>query len=208
MLLLALQTATATENDRLDAIALVLVVIFVASMAALSFLIQRRHDEPDDPLLGTPALEDRSPGSSASRAAPQPSLPRPERAPLPAASRSEPIWLDGVTLPSTDVQLTDAVTVIEALLSARRNLELDAALPFLSPAFRATLATRFGIPETALAETLAGAEISGPPPRLRSVELMEGNAQGVIVRAGYVDGRSERYTLVYSADCWLIDAIE
>jgi len=201
LLLLALQTTTSSVDDRVDAVTLVLVLLFIGSMAGLSVLLSRRSgDEP--PAAATP-----EPESSATAMEAPPTPPRRERPPAPPA-RTTPRWLEGVSFPGPIAGLSEATQVIEALVAARRDRDLARGLRLYTPASLASLRDSLGVDAAGLAERLDRAEFHGEPPALRSVELLDITGDRMTVQAGYANGTSERYRLVRSGGEWLIDAIE
>jgi len=204
LLLLALQTTSSSVDDRIDAVTLVLVLLFIGSMAGLSFLLHRRpgSEQPEPPAPTAPEQESTAVPESAPR-----TLPRRERPPIPPVPTA-PRWLEGVTFPEPEAGLAEATQVIEALLAARRDRDLARGLGLYSPALLALLRDRLGVDEAGLAERLDRAEFHGDSPALRSVELLDAIGDRMTVRAGYANGSSERYRLVRSGGVWLIDSIE
>ena len=202
--LLAFQTTSeAIDDSTLDAVTLALLVGFVVSLVALSFLLGRRGE--DSP-------EERDPSRDAAPPAEpipaSPARPRIEPRSIPAPSPSTPAWLSGVTLPQSSAGLSEAAAVIERLLDARRNRDLAAGIALYSPSFRARLAAELGVPEDRLESALGGAAIEGDAPVLRSVELVSATADELRARIGYADRSSEIYRLVRIDGRWAIDAIE
>ena len=204
MLLLALQTTTSSVDDRIDAVTLMLVLLFIGSMAGLSFLIHRRpgREQPGSPATAVPERDSNAVPGEAPRMPP-----RRERPTLPLV-KTTPHWLEGVSFPGPEAGLVDATRVIEALLAARRDRDLVRGLQLYTPASLASLRDSLGVDEAGLAERLARAEFHGEPPALRSVELLQATGDRMTVRAGYATGSSERYRLVRLGGEWLIDGIE
>ena len=203
-MLLALQTTSeAIDDGTLDAVTLALLVGFVVSLVALSFLLARR---------GENAPEEREPSRDAGPTvefipAP-PTIPRVEARSIAVPAPSMPAWLSGVTLPQAPTGLSEAAAVIEHLLEARRDRDLFAGIALYSPSFRARLAGELGVPEEQLAAALDGAAIEGDAPALRSVELVSATGDELRARAGYADRTSEMYRLVRIEGRWAIDSIE
>ncbi len=203
MLLLALQTASSVD-DRIDAVTIVLVLVFVGSMAGLSFLIHRRpeREQPEPPATAVPERDSNAvPGET-------PRMPPRRERPAPPPVKTTPRWLEGVSFPGPGAGLAEATQVIEALLMARRDRDLGCGLRLYTPESLAVLRNSLGVDEAGLAERLDRAEFHGEPPALRSVELLEATGDRMTVRAGYANGSSERYRLVRSGGEWLIDGIE
>lgn len=195
MLLLALQTTTSTTDDSsIDALTLVLVVIFVASMVVLSVILHRGSDraEAESMVLPPQPEPSRPPATVASV------LPSLERQPLPERSRL-PAWLDGVTFPTVNAPLVAAAEVVEALLSARRDHDLHRGFQLYTPELLRSLDFDDA--------NLANAEFSGEPPTLRSIEVVSTSGNRMNVRAGYSTGGSEIYRLVRVDDRWMIEEI-
>lgn len=203
MLARALQITTNAGDDRLDTLTVALVVVFIGSMAVLSYLLYRREeqDATDDP-----PVPDRSTAESR-RIVPPPSAIRRE-APPTAASARVPVWLSGVRFPVAGASLSGATQVIEGLLAARRDHDLARGLAFYAPALLENLRQELGVDDDRLGEMLAAAEYEGDPPRLRSVESISMSGNRMTARAGYADGTSELYRLVRIGDQWLIEGIE
>ncbi len=205
MLLLALQTTTSAAGDsRIDTLTLVLVVIFIASMLALVVV-----DAPPGVAMipSEPASDARQPeefvqSSIAGVTACAPgSIARAPRA------RSVPVWLQGVSLPGDDASLSDATSVIEALLTARRDHDLAAGLALYPPGTRASLAKQLGI-------DLSSPRKYSRMPRSRAIhrhsdQQRSSKASGarMTVRATYSSGSSENYTLTWLDGAWLIEEI-
>jgi hypothetical protein len=199
LLLLALQTTTSAAGDsRIDTLALVLVVIFIAAMLTLSLLLRR--PESDDP--GEPALEHRQADVFAGPH--MPDVP-PVRRDRPAGSLHAfvPVWLQGVAIPMADASLSDATRVIEALLAARRSHDLAAGLALYAPGPRAGLRERLGIGGFGSTDIT----FTGEPPALRSAEIVEGAGARMTVRATYFNGASENYTLTWLDGTWFVEEI-
>ncbi len=202
MLLLALQTASPAGDDRIEVLALLLVVVFIGSMAALSFLLSRRgsDDAGDAPPISPPTASE--------------PLPAPHAPPIPDRENSRiqppasaPVWLDGVRFPGVATDLSAATRIIETLLAARRDRDLARVVDCSTPAFHIELAGRLGIDPSDLPNMLERAEFGADPPALRSIESVEASANQMIVRAGYTNGVHERYRLLRISDRWLIDDI-
>lgn len=202
MLLLALQTTTATV-DPLDAFTLVLVVVFIISMAVLSVLIHRRN--ADDP-LDSPTAERISPPEEQPPAVP---LPHARFDPSPQPTDTVvPVWLEGVAFPSIEASLTEAVRIIEILLIARRDHNLLQGIQFYTPEYLRSFQTTFGIDNTNLEQILTQVDYTGNPPTLRSVERIEATGNRMKIRAGYTSNTQEIYHFIYIENRWLIDRIE
>jgi hypothetical protein len=198
LLLLALQTTSAVSDDRrLDAITLILVVIFIASMVALSTFLRRGEDETEADRAVAPPPS--SPSPPRLPAAPSPTSDRPPR----TATSGVPAWLDGVSFPTTEATLADAAAVIEALLSARRDNDLRRGLALYTSESLQSLHESFGFDDA----DLVHAAFAGDPPALRSIEIISATGNRMTARAGYSNGKSEIYRLVRLDDRWLIQEI-
>lgn len=202
--LLAFQTTSeAIDDSTLDAVTLALLVGFVVSLVALSFLLGRRgEDSPEEP------GPSRDAGPTAEPIPTPPTSPRVEARSIATPAPSTPAWLSGVTLPQAPTGLAEAVAVIERLLDARRDRDLAAGIALYSPSFRARLATELGVPEDRLESALGRAGIDRDAPVLRSVELVSTTGDELRARIGYGDRSSETYRLVRVDGRWAIDAIE
>jgi hypothetical protein len=199
LLLLALQTTPPAASDsRIDTLTLVLVVIFIAAMLALSFLIHRR--ESTDPV--EPAPERQEPEAAARSPLPEPPPVRWDR-PGPSPLGSIPVWLQGVTIPVANASLADVTRVIEALLAARRDHDLSAALALYAPEPRDALRERLGIDKASASAVV----FEGDPPTLRSAEIVETSGSRMKVRAAYSSGASELYALIWIEGAWRIEEI-
>jgi hypothetical protein len=202
--LLALQTTTEEIDDRsLDALTLVLLVGFVVSMVALSYLLARRGESTTEE-----RPQHRESDRPASLAPPPLAHPRIEPVTFAASAPSTPAWLSGVTFPQSSHGVSEAVACVELLLEARRSRDLAAGIALYSPAFRSRLAAVLGVTEERLVESLEGASFEGEAPALRSIELVSANPEALNVRAGYADRSAETYRLVWIGGRWTIDSIE
>lgn len=203
MLLLALQTTLAvTDNRDLDGLTLVLVVVFIASMAALTAIMLHRTGTGEN---APPAID------PAER--PRPELTPPIALPAepPAASRPIerlPAWWHGVTLPQANGSLAQAGQAIEELLEARRAGDLARGLTLFTPEYLTRFRRHLGVDEDRLLDVLRSATLSGDPPALRSVELLDASGDRMTVQVGYSDRTSDIYRLASSQGRWLIDDIE
>lgn len=203
MLVPALQTTpAASDNGNLDALTLVLVVVFIASMAALTALAMRRTrpKEPEADPFPTVVPIERKDAPVAER----PSLIQ-SRA---TVAGNSPVWLTGVSLPNTPGRVAEASRIIEELLAARRERDLARGLALYSPALRGELQAQFGVDEAGLLSLMREATFAGEPPDLRSVEIVDATGGQMTARAGYTDGTSETYWFVRDGDDWLIDGID
>src|SRR6188472_668114 len=143
--------------------------MFIAAMLALSLLMRR--PESDDPDVA--ASDGRQPEELVQSSIPE--LPPARRDRSSSSSRgSVPVWLQGVSLPGTDASLSASTSVIEALLTARRDHDLAAGLALFTPGTRASLAKQLGIDTVESTEILANAAFEGDSPALRSAEIVEG----------------------------------
>ena len=201
MLLLALQTtAAASDGRRIDAITLVLVVVFLVSIVALSLLLFRRdrEDASEQPVAAPP------PDPIQARAPPISPIRR-ERPVL--ATDPVPAWLQGVIFPDGDASLAEAASLIESLLAARRDHDLAGGLKLYSSEMVESLRKSLGVDEAGLVEALNSAQYEGGPPHLRSVDLISSTSNRMTVRASYTSGASETYRLVRIGGQWLIEGI-
>ena len=203
-MLLALQTTSeGIDDSTLDAVTLVLLIGFVVSLVALSFLLARRTgatpEEPEPP---------RDAGPPAEPAPLPPARPRIEARSAVTSASPTPAWLSGVSLPQSPSGLSEAAAVIERLLEARRNRNLASGIALYSTSFRARLAGELGMPVEHLGRALGEAAIEGDAPALRSVEMVSANGDWMSARAGYADRTSEIYRLVRIDGHWAIDSIE
>lgn len=203
--LLALQSTTEGIEDRtLDTVTLVLLVGFVVSLVVLSFLLARQEGETVDG--EETARTDRT---QPAETTPPPPRPRSMSPTPPVANKdSVPVWLSGVRLPHSDHGLSEASSIIERLLEARRRQDLSAGIALYTPAFRAKQATQLGVQAEELARALEQATFDGVAPALRSVELLSGTGDSLRVRATYSDRSAEVYQLQRIDGCWAIDSIE
>ena len=203
MLLLALQTSTSTAGDStIDAVTLVLVVLFIASMVALSVLLRRGNDAPAAERDIAPPLSE----TAIPRPVVAPASPRAERPPLPTTAPA-PVWLDGVGFPPSNASLAAATQVIELLLSARRDHDLGRGLALYTPELLRSLRASLGVDEEGLAEALSAATFDGEPPALRSIEIVSASGNRMTVRVGYASGSAECYRLVDIDNRWSIEEI-
>jgi hypothetical protein len=201
LLLLALQTTAAASDDRrIDVITLVLVVIFLVSMAALSVLLFRRTGEEASERPATVPPPEPNPARAPSFSPARRERPLPVTDPVPA-------WLQGVIFSSGDASLADAASVIEALLSARRDHDLAGGLRLYSKELLDSLRTSLGVDEAGLVEALNHAQFDGDPPTLRSLDLIGSSSNHMTVRAGYTSSADEVYRLVRLGGQWLIEGI-
>lgn len=200
MLFLALQTTTSSASDRIDTVALLLVTIFIGSVAALSWLVFRRpaNDHPSEPVIpeAHPAPEILQPEISQPRS-------RTEHPPS-----SLPRWLDGVSFPSATASLAVAAGLIETLLAARGDRDLARGFALYAPELRASLRSSLGVDEHGLLEAIDRVEYQGDPPQLRSVELVSATDNRMTIRATYTSGASERYRLIRLDGRWAIESID
>lgn len=202
MLLIALQTTTATAHP-LDAFTLVLVVVFIISMAVLSVLIYRRNA---DDRLDSPTVEHISPPAEQPSVAPLPRA-RFDSSP-PPTDAVIPVWLEGVVFPSVDVSLTEAVRIIELLLIARRDHDLLQGIQFYTSDYLRSFQTTFGIDNSNLEQLLTQVDYTGSPPTLRLVELIDTTGNRMKIRAEYTSNGQEIYHFVYIDNRWFIDQID
>lgn len=203
MLLTALQSNPApSDGGDLDALTLVLVVAFLASMAALTVLLMRRA-RPGDPdpipvVEANPVREREAAATPAWEEARQ----------FSGGAQERPVWLRGVTFSQAAGSVSAASAVIEALLASRRDGDLAKGAALYTPRLREQLERELGVDASGLERTLAEARIPDEAPALRSVEVIGGGEEWMRVRAGYSDRSSEAYELVLVDGGWLIDRIE
>jgi hypothetical protein len=203
VLLPALQTtSTASDEGALDALTLVLVVVFIASMVALTALAARRSHSDEAAHVPGP-LDNPDVGTMA---------PPATRPPLEHASarstERQPAWLRGVVLPKREASLTDASRVIEELLAARRDHDLERGLALYAPVLLDELKRVVGVDSDELRAAFRDASFEGDPPELRSIEIVSAAGERMLVRAGYANGASETYRLVRIDGCWRIEGID
>lgn len=201
---LTLQSSSESIGEvTLDAVTLLLLAGFVISMLTLAVLFRNHEpaapDEHPAPEMPEPARMQTAAPIAAPSSAPDPIQPR---------AASPPAWLTGVSFASTGGQLSDACSVIERLLDARREKNLTGALSLCTPAYRAKLAADLGISPDNLGLALSAAQLDGDPPEVRSVELVSVQGEKLHARAGYTDGTAEIYHMVRVEGCWAIDAID
>lgn len=201
--LLALQATTdGIDDGTLDAMTLVLLVGFVVSLVALTVLLARKPREPvEEPSSAPESPAAELPPASAQRA-------RAEARSMPGPGATTPVWLAGVELVRPPQQLSEATSLVERLLEARRAGKLDEGVALYSAPFRAKLAEELGVSEDGLRHALAQARIEGDVPVLRAVELVSSTEGSMTVRVGYADRTSELYRLVRHQGSWAIDSIE
>lgn len=205
LLLLALQTTTSSTDDAaIDTFVLVLVMIFIISMAGLSFLLFHKNQDDDRDLSRPNSSPTNPPPSVVPPIIPHP-LGSSRAEPVPPTT---PVWLQGTTFPVAELTLSDAVSVIESLLTARRDRDLVRGLQITTPEFQLALQKTLGIDSIDLRTILDQAVFQDDIPRLRSAAFTKTNGAVVTVRVGYSKGPDEDYRLVQHDGRWLIDSIE